>query len=67
MDLNKDNIKKIKGLILFTILVLVLLWNYKLIFSAIGFLWKVILPFVIGGAIAFVLSVPMNFFERKIF
>ncbi len=67
MNLNKDNMKKIRGLILFTILVLVLLWNYKLIFSAIGFLWKVILPFVVGGAIAFVLSVPMNFFERKLF
>lgn len=67
MNLDKETIKKIRGLILFTILVLVLLWNYKVIFSAIGFLWKVILPFVVGGAIAFVLSVPMNFFERKIF
>lgn len=59
--------KKIRGLILFTIFVLVLLWNYKMIFSAISFLWKVILPFVVGGAIAFVLSVPMNFFEKKLF
>lgn len=67
MNLDKENLKKVRGLILFTILVLVLLWNYKMIFSAIAFLWKVVLPFVLGGAIAFVLSVPMNFFERKIF
>lgn len=67
MNLDKETIKKIRGLILFTILVLVLLWNYKVVFSAVGFLWKVIVPFVLGGAIAFVLSVPMNFYERKIF
>jgi predicted PurR-regulated permease PerM len=67
MKLDKDNIKKIRGLILFTIFVLVVLWNYELVFDAIGFLWGVILPFVIGGAIAFVVKIPMNFFEDKIF
>ena len=67
MDLNKENIKKIKELILFTILVLVALWNYKLLFSGVKFLGKVILPFAIGGAIAFILNVPMNFIERKLF
>ena len=61
MDLGKENIKKIKELILFTILVLVALWNYKLLFTAVKFLGKVILPFAIGGAIAFILNVPMNF------
>ncbi len=67
MDLNKDNIKKIRGLIVFTILVLVALWNYEMLLKAVKFLWGVITPFVIGGAIAFVLNVPMNFIERKIF
>ena len=67
MKLDKDNIKKIRGLILFTIFVLVVLWNYELVFDAIGFLWGVILPFVIGGAIAFIVKIPMNFFEEKIF
>ncbi len=67
MDLNKDNIKKIRGLIVFTILVLVALWNYGMLIEAAGFLWGVIVPFVIGGAIAFVLNVPMNFIERKLF
>lgn len=67
MDLNKDNIKKIRGLIVFTILVLVALWNYEVLLVGIKFLGNVIFPFALGGAIAFVLNVPMNFIERKLF
>ena len=67
MKLDKDNVKKIRGLILFTVFVLVALWNYELIFDGIVFLWKVIFPFVLGGGIAFLVNIPMNFFERKIF
>lgn len=67
MDLNKETIKKIRGLILFTIFILVALWNYKLLFSGIRFLGHVILPFALGGAIAFVLNVPMCFVEEKLF
>ena len=67
MNLNRDDIKKIKELILFTIFVLVLLWNYKMVFSVIGFLVHIISPFVLGAAIAFVLNVPMQFIERNVF
>lgn len=67
MDLNRENIRKIRGLILFTIFVLVALWNYEAVFQGLRFLGNVILPFVIGGAIAFVLNVPMHFFEEKVF
>lgn len=67
MKLDKDNIKKIRGLILFTIFVLVLLWNYELVFDGLKFLGNVISPFVLGGAIAFILNIPMSFFERKLF
>jgi len=67
LKLDNENIKKIRGLILFTIFILVLLWNYELVFEGIGFLWGVILPFVVGGAIAFIVKIPMNFFEDKIF
>ena len=67
MELSKENMKKIRGLILFTILILVAMWNYKLLFAGVKFLGNVILPFAIGGAIAFILNVPMNFIERKLF
>lgn len=67
MDLNKENMKKIRGLILFTIFVLVALQNYRLLFKGIQFLGNVIFPFVLGGAIAFILNVPMHFIEEKVF
>lgn len=67
MDLNKETLKKIRGLILFTIFVLVALWNFELVFVGIQFLWRVILPFVIGGVIAFIVNIPMTFLEEKIF
>jgi len=67
MKLDKDNLKKIRGLILFTIFVLVALWNYELVFDGVQFVWGVIFPFVLGGVIAFIVNIPMRFFEEKIF
>ena len=67
MNLDRDNLKKIRGLILFTIFVLVALWNYELVFDGIKFVWGVIIPFVLGGVIAFIVNIPMRFFEEKLF
>ena len=67
MNLDRDNLKKIRGLILFTIFVLVALWNYELVFNGIKFVWGVISPFVLGGVIAFIVNNPMRFFEEKLF
>ena len=67
MELNKENIKKIKGIIVFTALIVVCLWKYDVVFSVLGFVFHVIFPFVLGGAIAFVLNVPMNFIQRHLF
>lgn len=67
MDLNKENLKKIRGLILFTIFVLVALWNYKLVIDGVVFIWGVIFPFVLGGAIAFIVNIPMHSIENKLF
>lgn len=67
MKLDRETIKKIRGLIVFTVLVLVAAWNYKLVLNGIVALWKVVFPFVLGGAFAFLINIPMNFFERKLF
>lgn len=67
MKLDRETIKKIRGLIVFTVLVLVAAWNYKLVLNGIELLWKVIFPFALGGAFAFLINIPMNFFERKLF
>lgn len=67
MNLNKENLQKIRGLILFTIVVLVALWKYSLVLGALGFVFKILFPFLLGGAIAFILNVPMHFLEHKLF
>ena len=59
--------RKLRELILFTIIILIALWNYLLIFQAIRFVFGIVFPFLLGGAIAFVLNVPMNFLEEKLF
>ena len=67
MKLDKENMRKLKELILFTIIILIALWNYTLLFNWIRFAFGIIFPFLLGGAIAFVLNVPMSFLEEKIF
>ena len=67
MDLNKENMKKIRSLIFFTALIFVALWNYKTLYRGVQFLGHVIFPFALGGGIAFVLNVPMRFLEEKLF
>lgn len=67
MNLDNKNIKQLRQLIVFTIVILIALWNYAIIFEWIGFALGIVFPFLLGGAIAFVLNVPMNFLEEKIF
>ena len=67
MNLNNESIKKIRGLILFTALIVIGLWKYEIILDAIAFLFNIMFPFILGGAIAFILNVPMNFIERVLF
>lgn len=67
MDLNKKNVKKILGIITFTVILFALLLNFSAVIKWLGFIWGVCFPFVLGGAIAFCLNIPMSFFERKLF
>ncbi|MDM8235479.1 AI-2E family transporter [[Ruminococcus] torques] len=67
MNLNKENMRKLRELILFTIIILIALWNYKILFDWIGASFRIILPFILGGGIAFILNIPMSFLEEKIF
>ena len=66
MDLNKKNVKKIMGIITFTVILFVLLMNFSAVLKWLRFIWGVCFPFVLGGAIAFCLNIPMSFFERKL-
>ena len=67
MNLDRENMRKIRQLILFTIIILIALWNYAIILDAVGYALGIIFPFILGGGIAFVLNVPMSSIEELIF
>lgn len=67
MDFDRESVKKIRGLIIFTAIIVLCLWEYNKVFDILGFVFHIMFPFILGGAIAFVLNVPMNFVERHLF
>lgn len=67
MELNRENIRKIRGLILFTIVILIGLWKYEILLDIVRFVFNMMFPFLLGGAIAFIVNVPMHFIEGKLF
>ncbi len=67
MDLNKENMRKIRELIVFIAIVVVGIWNYEVVFEALGYVLNIVFPFIVGGAIAFVLNVPLSFIQKKLF
>ena len=67
MEFSKESVKKIRGLIIFTAIVVLCLWEYNKVFDILAFVFHILFPFILGGAIAFVLNVPMNFVERHLF
>ena len=67
MELNKENMKKIRLLIAFAVLLYLGVQNLGVVLKYVKILWGLILPFILGGAMAFVLNVPMAFIERHLF
>lgn len=70
MKLLKEDKKKIQiGIIILIVPVILayLLFNGKSIGNALGTFMAIISPFIIGAALAFVLNMPMNFIENKLF
>lgn len=67
MNISDEAVKKIRGLIIFAAIIMACFWKYDVVISVLAFIFHVIFPFVLGGAIAFVLNVPMNFIQRHLF
>lgn len=67
MELNKENMRRIRELIVFTLVIMIGLWKYTVVLDILKFILNIIFPFLLGGAIAFGLNVPMRFLEEKIF
>lgn len=60
---NKKNFKKIRNLIIFAILLYVGVQHLDVVIGVLKNLFGMISPFVLGGCIAFVLSVPLRGIE----
>lgn len=67
MDLGDLSIKKIRELIVFTALLVVALWKFDVVLDVLKTIGQILFPFILGGAIVFVINVPMSFLEKKIF
>lgn len=67
MNLNKENVRRIQGLILFTILLVTACFHLEAVVSGISYCIGLISPFLLGAAIAFVINVLMRFLERCLF
>lgn len=66
LSFKTDVYKKIFLTGLALLFVAYLFVNSKTIFSGLGVLLGVIAPFILGGVIAFIMKIPLNFFERKV-
>lgn len=63
---SKKNIKIIMLLILFTMVVAAAFANFSTVLTAIAWIFGLILPFILGGSIAFILNIPMTLIEKHI-
>lgn len=66
MDLTQDTVKKIRGLIVFAVAVVVVGINYRSVLLVFMRFLGMLAPFLLGAAIAFVLNVPMRWIENHI-
>ncbi len=66
MGFDKDTVNKIRGLIVFTVVVAVLGVNYRRVLGIAGTILGMMVPFIVGTGIAFILNVPMRWIERTI-
>ena len=67
MEWSKQKIKSILLVVLAAVTLFLALQNLKAVFWGIRGLLGILSPFLLGGAIAFVLNVPMRGIERNLF
>lgn len=66
MGFDKVKIKQICQVILYVAALILLLMYSEVVFAGIKLAIGFITPFLIGGAIAFILNIPMNAIEKKL-
>ena len=63
---TKENKKEILKIILFAVILIFAFIHIKEIWNFLGFLIRLLMPFIIGIVIAFVLNILVNLIERKL-
>lgn len=67
MNLDRENMKKIMFIIAFALIFAVCIFNLGTVFYYINIAYAVVTPFLAGGAMAFVVNIPMKIAEEKFF
>lgn len=67
MKFSKSNVRITAGLIAFGVLLYSGLQHFSYIMGFLQALVALLLPFLVGAGIAFILNVPMRFLERRLF
>ena len=67
MQLDKENMKKIRYLIAFAVLLYLGVQHLDIVISTAKVLLGFLFPFILGCGIAFILNVPMKFIEKHLF
>lgn len=64
---DRISYRKLLRIVVIGVLLYCSIQNYMLILNFLGHAFHMIFPFVLGGAIAFIINVPMRPIERKLF
>ncbi len=67
MGFDKIKIRQIRNLLILCAVLVLCIIHSNYIIEQIGFVISILSTFLIGVAIAFVINIPMDFFERKLF
>ena len=67
LSFKNEVYKKVFLMGLALLFVAYLFLNSKSIFTGFGVLLGILAPFILGGVIAFIMKIPLNFLERKVF
>ena len=66
MGFDKVKMRQIRGLLVFATALILLIIYSGTVWGGITLFFGIITPFLVGGAIAFVLNMPMNWVENKL-
>lgn len=67
MKFFKENDKTPFILVAFGIILYLVLSNLQIVFTGLSYVSSVAFPFILGSCLAFIINVPMRFFETRVF